>query len=150
MTMDGTITVLHTFSGVGRCVEGLTEAADGTFYGTTDGSFSETDGTVFHVDGTLTVLHYLANNTDGAAPAAPLGGAADGSFYGTAPFGGSAGFGTVFSVTSDGAFSVQHSFTGGSEGGFPGRLLQASDGRFYGTTYDAQLNLSLIFRLTIE
>jgi uncharacterized repeat protein (TIGR03803 family) len=43
--------------------------------------------------------------------------------------------GTVFSMTLNAEFTVLHRFTGGGEGTYAiGPLLQASDGRFYGTT----------------
>ena len=61
--------------------------------------------------------------------------ATDGNFYGTT-FEGGAGSGTVFKMTPAGIVSVLHVFTGGAtDGGRPAtKLIQATDGNFYGTT----------------
>lgn len=60
----------------------------------------------------------------------------DGAFYGVTSAGGAEGYGAVFRLAADGTLETVHLFTGG-EGGFTpfDRLLLASDGAFYGTTY---------------
>ncbi len=79
----GTLTTLHTFSGGddGASPNGLVEATDGTFYGTT-GLFSQssTGGTIFRYDraGTLTTLHTFTG-ADGMHPRGLLQ-ASDGNF----------------------------------------------------------------------
>lgn len=69
--------------------------------------------------------------------------AADGMLYGTTVVGGSGGYGTIFRVNVDGTgFTVLTNFNG-ADGALPGGpanthvgapLLQASDGKLYGTT----------------
>ena len=74
----------------------------------------------------------------------------DGNFYGVTttnsvinPF---TSGGTVFRMTPSGDFTVLHTFSG-SEGHMPvWRLLEASDGNFYGSTCGA--SDSTIFRIT--
>jgi uncharacterized repeat protein (TIGR03803 family) len=59
----------------------------------------------------------------------------DGNFYGTTSDVGFVGQGAIFKLTSGGALTVLHSFTGLSDGGVPlAGLVQASDGNFYGVT----------------
>ncbi len=82
--------------------------------------------------------------TDGFG-AQPLVQATDGDFYGTTEFGGANDTcmeegratlcGTVFRITSRGRLTTLHSFDG-TDGFLPiGALVQATDGRFYGTTF---------------
>src|SRR5438874_3107213 len=69
------------------------------------------------------------------APTASLLSASDGNLYGTTAGGGNSGNGTVFQITTDGAFTLLYSFTGGNDGADPeAGLVQASDGKLYGTT----------------
>ncbi|HZM01395.1 MAG TPA: choice-of-anchor tandem repeat GloVer-containing protein [Candidatus Saccharimonadales bacterium] len=69
--------------------------------------------------------------------------ATNGDFYGTTSAGGTGGYGTVFNMTSDGTLTTLVSFAN-TNGSFPskGGLIQASDGNFYGTTYNGG-NLAL-------
>ena len=144
--------VLHEFGGgvEGRYPGGLIQGTDGNFYGTTQSTPSRM-GAVFTMtaDGTVRVLHEIVS-AEGAAPFFPLIQAADGNFYGTAYNGGPANFGTVFQVTPDGAFTVMHAFTGGvADGKYPGAIMQAADGNFYGTTVlGGASGFGMIFRMT--
>ena len=87
---------------------------------------------------TLTTIYDFCSQTgcpDGAAPWGGLVQGSDGNFYGTTSDVGSVGQGTVYKLTSSGALTVLHSFTGLSDGGVPmAGLVQASDGNFYGDT----------------
>jgi uncharacterized repeat protein (TIGR03803 family) len=70
----------------------------------------------------------------------------DGNFYGTSSEGGSGAYaggtlgGTVFQITPEGAFTLLYSFCSQSnctDGTNPNAgLVQATDGNFYGTTYE--------------
>jgi uncharacterized repeat protein (TIGR03803 family) len=64
--------------------------------------------------------------------------ATDGNFYGTTYHGGASNSGTVFKITPTGALTTLYSFcsqTNCTDGANPAaKLVQASDGNFYGTT----------------
>lgn len=140
---SGNVTFLHSFS----YSEGtsfyapLTQAGDGSFYGTaySGGAAGGTGaGSVYKMDssGTVTVIHSFSfSSADGVAPFAGLVQGTDGYLYGTTVSGGAYGYGTVFKVDTAGNLTVLHSFSGGQDGAGPyGRLLQGTDGNFYGTT----------------
>src|SRR5438093_799824 len=133
--------VLHAFTYPGSSpVSPLVQASDGYLYGMTAGGGSSNEGgTVFRMDaaGTLTTLHYFTcSSTEGCQPQAGLIQANDGNFYGTTSAGGAAGGGTVFRMDAAGTLTTLHSFgCDSTEGCKPAaRLIQASDGNFYGTT----------------
>jgi uncharacterized repeat protein (TIGR03803 family) len=115
----------------------LVQGSDGNLYGTTYNGGSNYWGTVFKIstNGTLISLYAFTNGLDGANPMAGVVQGTDGNFYGTASAGGAYSNGTVFKISSTGAFTPLHSFTGKTDGGTPfGALVQASNGNFYGTT----------------
>ncbi len=106
----GKLTTLYTFCSLAACADGeipdgeLTQATDGSLYGTTSSGGANGDGTVFQIttEGTLTTLHNF-DLTDGNRPSSGLLQATDGKFYGTTETGGTSqncqgGCGTVFSV----------------------------------------------------
>jgi uncharacterized repeat protein (TIGR03803 family) len=161
VTPTGVVSVVHTFSEYvdgARPVGGLIEAADGTLYGTTFGTFDTefygSFGTVFKMtpDGIVTLLHVFAGGaSDGIGPAAALLQTADGNFVGTTIGGGAAGQGTVFQLTPGGAITILHSFGGGAaDGAQPtSGLIWGSDGNFYGaTSRGGASNRGTIFRMS--
>jgi uncharacterized repeat protein (TIGR03803 family) len=146
MTLDGTMTTLHTFDHWDfgwNPSAGLAEGPDGALYGVTrlggirDGSHPYGHGTVFKVTkaGQFTMLHAFTG-PDGMNPIAPLALGTDGKLYGTTPRGttGSTN-GTVFRISTGGSFEQLHAFTF-QQGAEPrGRLIQhPADGYFYGVT----------------
>ena len=159
-TPEDTLSTLYTFCSQPNCRDGsspnpIVQATDGNFYGTTEfgGSndtcgllSSNSCGTVFKITagGILTTLNSF-DGSDGFDPFAALVQAADGNFYGTAFVGGtdlSCGFsdfdscGTVFRMTAQGTLTLLHSFEGSPTEGANSyaRLVQGTDGSFYGTT----------------
>jgi uncharacterized repeat protein (TIGR03803 family) len=131
---------------------GLLLGTDGNFYGLTEngGANRSNTGTVFEITpaGKLTTLHSfcaLANCADGEYPSS-LVQATNGNFYGTTSSGGTSTFGTVFELTRSGKLSTLYSFCPGGNGGDcpdgrnPTRLIQGSNGNFYGTTYEGGAN----------
>ncbi len=169
ITPGGTLTTLHSFD----CYDGasptaaLVQGTDGNFYGTTyGGGANQYYGTVFKItpSGTLTSLYSFcaqANCTDGSMPYAGLVQGTDGNFYGTTLEGGansgcslgSGTCGTVFKITPGGTLTTLHSFcaqSGCADGGNPyAGLVQASDGNFYGTTFERGANgYGTVFKIT--
>ncbi|WP_287130212.1 choice-of-anchor tandem repeat GloVer-containing protein [Candidatus Cyanaurora vandensis] len=140
VNLAGSITTLYSFASGGSAGAtpraGLTLGSDGNFYGTTADGGTNGSGTVFRITatGVLTSLYSFAG-VDGDQPEAELTLDSDGNFYGTTAFGGTTNQGTVFQITPTGSLATLHSFTGSSGGATPfGRLVQGSDGNFYGTT----------------
>jgi uncharacterized repeat protein (TIGR03803 family) len=154
---NGALTTLHSFTGGedgSGPVAGLVQGSDGYFYGTTAWGSTNGAGTVFKMsnNGALTSLYSFTGGNDGAEPRAELVQGSDGYFYGTTYGGGTNGQGTVFRISTSGALTTLHSFTGGVfEGANPqAGLVEGSDGRFYGTTYGGgQGGVGTVFRLTI-
>jgi uncharacterized repeat protein (TIGR03803 family) len=144
ITPDGTLTTLYSFTGGDNGAypwAGLVQGRDGNFYGTSSDQFTSGDGTIFTITpaGFLTTLHNF-DGPDGSFPASVLVQAVDGNFYGTTATGGSGshcsgGCGTVFRMTPGGQLTTLHSLDY-TEGYLPWGLIQASDGNFYGTTYE--------------
>lgn len=163
MTLAGKLTTLYTFCAKTNCTDGdlpdgLIQATDGSFYGTTsDGgsgyscydSFGFGCGTTFRItsSGELTTLQVLSFE-EGAGQGWLIQGA-DGNLYGTRQGGGvngangcaRYGCGTAFALTIGGVETVLHAFCPASDdaasctdGAIPsGGLIQATDGNFYGT-----------------
>lgn len=168
LTPSGAVTVLHTFTGGadGGNPVALKLNVDGNYYGLTNagGNTSACSGqgcgTLFSLtpSGTLTTLHTFTGGADGAL--GPSGGrliaASDGTLYGTTSSGGTTtscgqpnlGCGTVFRISTAGALTTLHTFTGGADGGYPSALLVASDGTLYGTTADGGTGFGTIFSIS--
>ena len=152
ITPSGTLTTLHTFDGTdgNNPQAGLILATDGNFYGTTfSGGTSNYCGygcgTVFKItsSGSLTTL-YSFSGADGYNVYAGLVEGTDGNFYGTTFNGGADNAGEVYKITPSGTLTVLHSFcsqTNCTDGGYPrAALIQATDGNFYGTTFQGGAN----------
>jgi uncharacterized repeat protein (TIGR03803 family) len=134
---DGTLTVLHSFSGAdGSTPDGaLTLTGNGTLYGTTESGGASGNGVLFRLtsQGKFKVLHDFKDD-DGSFLRGHLTRDKLGNFYGTALFGGINGDGTVFEYTADGQFSVLHAFNG-SDGEFPEHgVVRDTAGNLYGVT----------------
>lgn len=170
VTPAGVVTTLHLFhcdntncEAGGNPMLGLVLGMDGNFYGlTSNGGNSSNDGTAFQITpaGKLTTIHSFcaqANCVDGGTPTGLVQGS-DGNFYGTTSFGGTSAFGTVFKLTPAGKLTTLHNFCPSGDGNNcpdgrnpSGGLIQASNGNFYGTTYEGGVNGYLggtIFEIT--
>jgi len=153
LTLAGSLTTLYSFCTQTGCLDGRAPSSivlgtDGNFYGTTSlggGSAACKNGcgTIFQLTptGKLTTIYSfcaLANCADGTVPN-PVIQASDGNLYGTTQAGGANDGGTVFKMTTSGALTTLYSFCSQAncdDGGFPmAGLVQASNGKFYGTTY---------------
>lgn len=131
---DGTHGANPGVLGAMRLIQGL----DGNLYGTTFNGGANSDGVLFKVaGGTLTAPHSFSGMPpEGDFPVGGLVLATNGNFYGTTSGGGTDSLGTVFKVTPKGVLKTLktlHSFSGtdGDEVWAP--LIQATDGKFYGT-----------------
>ncbi len=151
-----TFETLHSFSfGVGAGAvpqeASLVQGTDGDLYGTTSEGGANDLGTVFRIDtngATFTPLHSFAGD-DGSQPGdAGLVQGIDGKLYGTTYFGGGAsGHGTVFKLDTNGTFMKLHEFAG-ADGANPfAGLIQATDGKLYGTTYQGGDGFGTIFKI---
>jgi uncharacterized repeat protein (TIGR03803 family) len=126
------------------------QAANGDLYGTTliggvDKAICNGGcGTLFKISpgGTLTTLYQFCSKsgcTDGADPYAGLILASDGDLYGTTQYGGAqckgaSGCGTIFRITPGGALTTEFSFDDTNGRRPVAGLIQATNGKFYGTT----------------
>src|ERR1017187_7353331 len=142
---SGNYTNLYSFLGPpndgGSPIAELVQGTDGNFYGTTSSGGPYTyNGTVFRISpsGIETNLHFFAGYpNDGETPIGGLVQGSDGNFYGTTAFGWTNLFnGTIFRISPSGSYTNLHNFVGRpSDGSHPtGKLVQGSDGNFYGTT----------------
>jgi uncharacterized repeat protein (TIGR03803 family) len=171
ITPSGTLTTLHSFGGAdgAQPSAGLVQATNGDLYGTTwqggssnpAGCYGRGCGTVFKItpSGTLTTLYSFCSESgcaDGELPLAGLVQATNGDFYGTTSSGGANGGGTVFRITPRGKLTTLYSFC--SQGGNQctdgyrpqAGLAQATNGDFYGTTFDGGANgHGTIFSLSV-
>jgi len=135
------------------------------------------DGEILNISaaGAYTVLHRFAPvtnpenpdwwipyvNEDGAGYTRVVQ-AADGTIYGTKSAGGAAGSGTIFKISTDGIFSILHSFSAvdptnyvNGDGATPsfaeGSLLLAVDGTLYGlTTYGGAYGAGVVFKIAAD
>lgn len=167
MTPSGAMTIVSELGG--PSYSNLVQGADGFIYGTTADngpgpcSWRSTSclptagsGTIFKVStagGAVTYLHTFTG-PDGAKPYAGLLTLGDGSLVGTTGAGGARNLGTVYKISTGGAFTTLHSFTGGAEGANPAYspLIQISDGSFFGTTQfgGSSVNSGTVFKMTAD
>ena len=152
--------IIYTFCTSAGCGDlggsyaGVVRGADGNFYGVTpqggnsnpslcSQSFGTGEcGTAYRVtpEGAFSVIYDFcsqANCADGAVPFGQLISGIDGNLYGTTAQGGASGQGTVFKLTLGGKLSVLYSFNVspcGNGQGWCAPLVQANNGKLYGTT----------------
>ncbi len=135
----GNYAELYFFTDGGGPAGGLVQASDGYLYGTAIAGGTNEYGSIFSIstNGAFATLYSFSGGDGGDFPNAGLVCDSDGNFYGTTP-GGMAiwdDYGTVFKFSASGAFSTLYSFNREADGESPStRLVQSSDGYFYGTT----------------
>ena len=129
ITPAGQLTTVYSFCTRPNCIDGvgpsgLTQGADGNFYGVTLGGGTSGHGTFYKLTptGLLTTLYNfcsMGDCADGANPNPGLMLESDGSFYGTTNSGGLStticnvavpGCGTIFKITPNGALTTLYSF----------------------------------------
>jgi uncharacterized repeat protein (TIGR03803 family) len=146
ITTAGDYTQLYRFgsqTGDGERPNGLVQAKDGAFYGTTlfGGAYgtAASGGTIFKITptGAYTLLYsFGAQPNDGTLPYAGLALGSDGALYGTTSQGGAYNKGAIFKITTAGAYTLLYSFgTQPNDGGSPlAALTPGPDGLLYGTS----------------
>ena len=146
ITPKGKVTLLYSFSNTGpdKPMGGVTQGADGKWYGTTFYGGTYNYGTIFQLAGKkVKILHNFNMNADDAAfPSFPLTLGTDGKFYAPSLTFNMGGFGpeSLYNITTKGAYTDLHNLEpGGCTQGTPdGCLLSSSmvlhpNGTFYGT-----------------
>jgi uncharacterized repeat protein (TIGR03803 family) len=176
VTPEGQFSSLYSFcpnsncSGGTQVFAGLVQAPNRNFYGTASlggtGCGGRGCGTVFEItpEGFSATLYSLCSQpgcTDGEDAPWSLMQAANGNFYGTTPIGGAFsssalcpdGCGTIFEITPAGKLTTLYNFcaqTNCTDGFDPtGTLIQATNGNFYGTTFQGGANnRGTVFEIT--
>jgi uncharacterized repeat protein (TIGR03803 family) len=158
LSETGKETVLHSFKysdGANPSGSLILDAA-GNFYGTTQSGGHYGYGTVFKLNktGNLTVLHSFAGGTaDGCFPGGTPVMDARGNLFGTAELCGSSDQGIVWKVSTKGAETVLHNFTGGSlDGAYPyAGVIMDTKGNFYGdTVYGGSSGFGTVYELNTK
>lgn len=136
--------ILRSFPDWGKNPQStFVQGDDGNFYGTTSGGGTFGYGSVFRMtpSGAVTILHQFDYANTGGYPHGQLTKGKDGNFYGVTSAGGANTYGTVFKVTPKGVLTVMKHFSYSSDGAKPrGHMVLASDGNFYGLTYNGGAN----------
>jgi uncharacterized repeat protein (TIGR03803 family) len=154
---DGTFSIRHTFCSQKACSDGsgpgaLVRGINGNLYGTTLFGGTNRYGTIFEINpsGQLTTL-YNFTGTDGDTGASSLLQTSNGSFYGTT-LNLNNGVGEIFELSNSGTFTILYSFCSfncQTQLAFPGAMIQASDGNFYGIASEGGANFNgAIFKMT--
>jgi uncharacterized repeat protein (TIGR03803 family) len=151
----GTPTLLWSFTGnadgYGPTYPPLVQVADGSFYGANPNSYQGTgQGIIFqYTPGNIAQAHGFSDVAGGGTPSSGLTLASDGNLYGVTLAGGTAscqnailgghGCGTFYQINPKTyAFASLYAFGPSPDASGPdrGTPIQASDGNFYGVTYD--------------
>jgi uncharacterized repeat protein (TIGR03803 family) len=136
VTLGGTLTTLHSFSGADGVFRQprLTLGPDGNLYGTLRDGGALNAGEIFKITttGVFTALVSFNGPPNGAFPFGELTTGADRQLYGTTSSGGTVNLGTVFKMTTNGVLTTLFSFTNEANGQPQAGLLLAADGNFYG------------------
>lgn len=140
---SGNETAIYSFTG-GQDGNGplstLVQATDGNLYGTTTYGGTGESGVVFRVDlsGNEIPIYSFTGHNDGGNPYSGVVQGSDGDLYGITYNAGVSDLGVVFKMTLQGGSEIwTYSFTGGDDGANPfAGLIQATNGFFYGTTFN--------------
>ena len=163
ISAEGSLQTLYNFCSKLNCADGsspwagLTQGADGNFYGTTVyGGFNPSCqyaggcGTIYRItpQGALTTLFSFDGESYGF-PYTTLLQAKDGNFYGTSSYT-DKNDGAIFKVTPAGKLTILHQFICCSNGSDPNSIfVQDAAGILYGTTAGGGMqNSGIVFSIT--
>jgi uncharacterized repeat protein (TIGR03803 family) len=139
--------ILHSFDGNEGAFPGpLLQASDGAFYGTVNSGAAHEGGAVYRMsrDGRIDTIYAFQFGADGGYPVGGLVEGRDGQLYGVDES-------AIYKITKSGQLTVLHVFSGPPDDGrrpFEGLIL-ASDGNFYGTTYEGgSADQGTVYRMT--
>ncbi len=142
-TEEGTLTILHEFSGIGADANPLTVSViNDVLYGVT-GSLMGNSGELFSVTmdtssalPNFSILHLFGIDPDASVPmSAPVvvNTPAGQKLIGLLSSGGAFGFGAVYTASLDGSnYSILHNFNGTDSGTSTNGLVRGEDGNLYG------------------
>ena len=159
LNKDGsTYNVIHRFTGATGTgslpTAGVIEGSDGRLYGRTLKGGGSDGATIFRLnrDGTDFMILYDSAVSGGNQFYAYSGliEGSDGRLYGNSSGDGDHAAGTVFSLNNNGSgYVVLHHFDTSGDGNYPeGGVIEASDGRLYGTTsYGGAFDSGVLFRI---
>jgi uncharacterized repeat protein (TIGR03803 family) len=157
VTTNGIFTRLASFSETNLFPDTIVDAGGGYTYGTTGLGGEYGLGTVFRMtpNGQLTTL-VAFNGTNGLVPRSLVLGS-DGFLYGVTDRGGngytgnSDGWGTVFKLSTNGDFATLRFFSFTDAAWPRGRLIEVTNGLFYGTAYWGGQNAhGAVFQITSD
>ena len=142
-------TILKDFDGTnGYPFGNLIEASDGKFYGTAAAGQNYGPGVIYSFDPSSSAYTKLMDFdfVNGAEPYGSLIQASDGKLYGMTRSGGISDSGVIYSFDpSSSTYTKLHDFDS-TNGSYPtGSLVQASDGKLYGTAGGGSNNNGVIF-----
>jgi len=163
LTPKGSLNVLYNFCALANCTDGQTpaqgliQASDGKFYGTTVAGGTYFSGTVYKISstGSFNTLYSFcpqAGCPDGRTPKAGLIQATDGNLYGSTSLNGGNGYGTIFKITTAGLYNVLYNFcslAGCADGKNPTGLVQGADGNLYGLAGGGTHNSGTLFKISL-
>jgi uncharacterized repeat protein (TIGR03803 family) len=135
LSTDGVAATIVDFTSLqAEAINGLTQATDGNFYGTSFSGGANGLGSIYKVSstGVLSTLYSFTGLSDGQYPGGPLVRGSDGNLYGSADGSNP----VLFKITTGGVFAVIGNLNSIGGGAPYGGLIQGSDGNLYGTTYD--------------
>lgn len=139
----GAFSTLVTFQGAANGASGESLTLQGsTLYGTAYTGGASNQGIVFSVKTSgagFKILHTFAG-MDGGHPNTFMRIDGSGNLFSETPYGGPGytgtdftGEGVLYEITRAHSFIAQHYFSGGADGGNPGRIVLDSSGTIYGT-----------------
>ncbi len=149
---NGVFTMLHSFDGSDGATPlgALSVRSDGALLGTTAAGGSQGLGTVFQLDPGNTLSTLSDFQADISGPFSALVQATDGSLYGATAWRGNKDFGSIFRSDLSGVVSSVYGSPTLGIASYSGSLIQASDERLYGSSYDPSGNTGRIFSVGLD
>jgi len=138
----GNFTLLYSFYSDSLSLywpNGLMQASDGYFYGTTVYGGPTNWGAVFRMDfnGNVSIVYNFTGNADGALPDGGVVEGPDGYLYGGTTVYGAYYKGAAFRVKKDGSdFQIIDAFDGLTGSFYSNSMVVGPDGKIYGTTQE--------------